>query len=211
MKLLLVRHGQSMGNATGDYSVATHDSLSPLGRVQAEALAGDLAGESFDAIFVSPLQRAVETALPLLKAAGRRALIWPELAEGCWQERAEPAAADWPAEPMELSREAAEWLDFHEGRAVRPSGTEGFGAGLRRVGIVLERLTALARSADPGKPPAVLVFGHGHFLCEFLRLALGMDSACFIHHDNCGRTELRYRGSWEVRYLNRPAPPLPAE
>lgn len=60
MELILVRHGESLGN------VVTYDcpdpELTDLGRKQVKLLAKRLASEKFDYIYSSPLIRALETA-----------------------------------------------------------------------------------------------------------------------------------------------------
>ena len=64
-QVLLIRHGQSEGNAEKRFGGHTATPLSPLGLRQAEATAAALAGESITAIYSSDLLRATETARPL--------------------------------------------------------------------------------------------------------------------------------------------------
>ncbi|WP_346660489.1 histidine phosphatase family protein [Nannocystis sp. ILAH1] len=59
LDLWLVRHAESLGNLDGSEADTC---LSPRGQLQAAALAPVLAGESFDSVLSSPLQRALETA-----------------------------------------------------------------------------------------------------------------------------------------------------
>ena len=66
-RVLLVRHGQSEGNAEGRFGGHTATPLSPRGRLQAEATARALASENINAIYSSDLPRAVETAMPLAR------------------------------------------------------------------------------------------------------------------------------------------------
>jgi broad specificity phosphatase PhoE len=65
--VLLIRHGQSRGNAEGRFGGHTDTPLSSRGRRQAEATAKALASEKFNTIYSSDLKRAVETATPLAK------------------------------------------------------------------------------------------------------------------------------------------------
>ncbi|HEX8180940.1 MAG TPA: histidine phosphatase family protein [Pyrinomonadaceae bacterium] len=69
-RILLVRHGQSQGNAEGRFGGHTPTPLSELGRRQARATAQALAAEGVTAIYSSDLLRAVETAAPLAHATG---------------------------------------------------------------------------------------------------------------------------------------------
>ena len=68
--VLLIRHGQSQGNAEGRFGGHTDTPLSPQGREEAHATAQALASEPFNAIYCSDLPRAIETASPLAKLAG---------------------------------------------------------------------------------------------------------------------------------------------
>lgn len=63
--VLLIRHGQSKGNAERRFGGHTATPLSARGRNQAAATARTLKSESITAIYSSDLARAVETAKPL--------------------------------------------------------------------------------------------------------------------------------------------------
>jgi broad specificity phosphatase PhoE len=63
--ILLIRHGQSAGNAEGRFGGHSATPLSELGKKQAEITANLLAKEKISAIYSSDLFRAVETAEPL--------------------------------------------------------------------------------------------------------------------------------------------------
>ena len=63
MHILLIRHGQSTGNAVGRIQGWNEEPLTELGRAQALALGKRLQGEhDADVIYASPLLRARETA-----------------------------------------------------------------------------------------------------------------------------------------------------
>lgn len=68
--VVLIRHGQSQGNAEGRFGGHTDTPLSARGRRQAEATAKALDSEKFSAIYSSDLLRAIETASPLAKLTG---------------------------------------------------------------------------------------------------------------------------------------------
>src|ERR671939_942247 len=69
-RILLVRHGQSQGNAERRFGGHSPTPLSELGFRQAEATARALAVENVTAIYSSDLLRAVQTAEPLARATG---------------------------------------------------------------------------------------------------------------------------------------------
>ncbi|RPI31749.1 MAG: histidine phosphatase family protein, partial [Chloroflexota bacterium] len=62
--LILLRHGESVGNANGVYQGQADFELSDLGRRQAQALAERWVAEekTFDLVISSPLLRARQTA-----------------------------------------------------------------------------------------------------------------------------------------------------
>jgi len=68
--VLLIRHGQSKGNAERRFGGHTATPLSARGHKQAEATARTLKSESLTAIFSSDLARAMETARPLSRVTG---------------------------------------------------------------------------------------------------------------------------------------------
>src|ERR1043165_8652665 len=68
--VLLIRHGQSKGNAERRFGGHTATPLSARGHRQAEATARTLKSESITAIYSSDLARAMETARPLAKMVG---------------------------------------------------------------------------------------------------------------------------------------------
>lgn len=68
--VVIIRHGQSQGNAEGRFGGHTDTPLSARGHKQAAATARTLASEEFTAIYSSDLPRAIETATPLAKLTG---------------------------------------------------------------------------------------------------------------------------------------------
>ena len=68
--VLLIRHGQSKGNAERRFGGHTATPLSARGHKQAEATARILKSESITAIYSSDLARAMDTAKPLAKLTG---------------------------------------------------------------------------------------------------------------------------------------------
>ena len=71
MEIVLVRHGEPDWEP-GGFAVDDPE-LTALGRAQAERAAEQLARERFDALYVSPLRRARETATPIAERLGLEA------------------------------------------------------------------------------------------------------------------------------------------
>lgn len=81
MRLFLFRHGETDYNRDGLTLGREDTPLNDLGRQQAEAIAAAYAGESFAAIYASPLQRARDTAAPVARRLGLPVAIEPDLTE----------------------------------------------------------------------------------------------------------------------------------
>ncbi len=87
-KIILVRHGQSLGNATGQFLGHTDIDLSELGYKQAECTAEHLSSEHIDVIYSSDLMRALNTALPHAKIRDLSVITDPAFREvfvGDWE------------------------------------------------------------------------------------------------------------------------------
>jgi 2,3-bisphosphoglycerate-dependent phosphoglycerate mutase len=67
MIFYLIRHGESLYNAEGRIQGQSDVELSQLGIRQAEAIADALADEAIDAVFASPLRRAMQTSEPIAR------------------------------------------------------------------------------------------------------------------------------------------------
>ena len=202
MRVLLIRHAESNGNAAdGDYSVDDADALSPKGLAQAEALGDSLESWEIGAVIVSPQQRALQTIAPYLAATERIAEVWPELAEACWQDEREPPAAAWDSQPTALPDDIAQHFAFRDGQAIRPAWPETFGSGLRRVQDALERIENAFGQTDQ----TILLAAHGHFIREMLNLMLKLPEPEPFHHDNCGMTLMTCGKPWRMEFCNRQA------
>ncbi|HUA09731.1 MAG TPA: histidine phosphatase family protein [Candidatus Acidoferrales bacterium] len=119
--IFVARHGETDWNREGRYQGQRESQLTQMGRAQAEALAGALAGERIVRVISSPLQRCVATAIPIAQNLNvpletDRDLI--EIAHGTWEgrlrediEREEPAAMrTWREHPERVRFEGGESL-----------------------------------------------------------------------------------------------------
>ena len=109
MTLLLVRHGQSAGNASRIIQGWLDAPLTTLGHQQAGAVADRLATAGASRLYVSTLERAANTAAPIARATGLEAEPLDEWREYCWGEaqgrtwtealalwgRGDPPTLDW--------------------------------------------------------------------------------------------------------------------
>ncbi len=81
MRVVLVRHAQTDRNRDGRVQGLSDPPLTELGREQAQRLADHLRSYSAQAIYSSPLQRAVETARPIAASLNLSLQIEPSLIE----------------------------------------------------------------------------------------------------------------------------------
>ncbi|MEX0953252.1 MAG: histidine phosphatase family protein [Nitriliruptoraceae bacterium] len=88
-RIVLVRHGESAWNAEGRVQGQSGPGLSELGHRQARATAEEIGRRHSDAdLWVSDLQRAVETVEPMQDVLGCRAVVDERLRErsfGSWE------------------------------------------------------------------------------------------------------------------------------
>jgi len=166
MKLLLIRHGESMGNAEGRMQGRYDSPLSPLGREQARLLAERLwrEGWQLSAIHASPLRRAAQTA-DIVASSLEMPVTWDErlqeydiglLTGVLWDdvERLHPEI--W--HQLQNSR-----------RPVAYPGEEGMEAFQRRVAAVVKDLRGLHRDDQ-----VVGLVSHGGTLSMLICTVLGV-------------------------------------
>ena len=198
-RILLIRHGQSEGNAERRFGGHTPTPLSALGRRQAEATARALAAaESVTAIYSSDLLRAVETAAPLARA------LRLEINESdAFRERSvghmegltfEEAAQKFPDEYAAL---------LHRDFDHVLSGGESYRQLLDRAARELDRAVA-AHSGG-----TVAVFSHTGTICILVLHLMGALDAptlrpVWLATANCGiaRVQLRTDGFVRVDAIN---------
>lgn len=99
-KIIIVRHGESLGNLNHIMLGHTDVDLAPRGFLQADACADYLKGEKIDAIYSSDLVRAMHTAEPHAKLRGMDVIPSRELREcyvGDWENVAlDEIVEKWP-------------------------------------------------------------------------------------------------------------------
>ena len=87
-EILLVRHGETIWNVTEVFRGRLDVALNDNGRRQAELLSDYLAEQGIEAIYSSPLQRALQTAEPAARRCSLEIKVEPRLIDmdfGGWQ------------------------------------------------------------------------------------------------------------------------------
>lgn len=197
-RVLLIRHGQSQGNAEGRFGGHTSTPLSPRGRRQAEATAHALAEEKISAIYSSDLPRAVETAMPLARLTGldvEQAEAFRERSVGVMEGLTfEEAASQHPQQYAALIRR-----DFEQVLL----GGESYRQMLDRAASYLDRIIAQHHGGQ------LALFSHTGTICILtLHLMGALDAPTlrpvWVTTSNCGitRIELRRDGFVRVQAVN---------
>lgn len=163
MLMICVRHGQSRFNAEGRIQGQQNTPLSELGVAQAQAIAAALAREPIDAVFSSPLERALATARPTAEALGLEVRIEPRLQEinaGVFQ------GLLWSEIETRYPEEGRRWR-AHDPDFVVPGGES-------RRQLMARGREAFDAMRAAGPFDRVAVFTHGGVLGAALKSLLGI-------------------------------------
>ncbi len=191
MELLLIRHARPEREENSD-GRAADPRLAASGREQALALARWLAAEALDAIYASPLRRALETARPLLERRALALRVEEGLAE---YDRGESRYI--PLEELKRQDPAA-WREFasrgpYAGRDLQP-----FRATVARA------VEEIAR-AHPGGRVALVC--HGGVINAWAAEVLGLEGTIFFEpaYTSVSRFLVARDGARGVKSLNETA------
>jgi phosphoserine phosphatase len=195
LRIIFVRHGQTIYNVESRYQGHTDAPLSDLGRRQSIMAARALADERIAAVYSSDLGRAVQTAEAI--AARHDLPVRTDL------RLRECAFGDW--EGLTVSQIEERYPDLfasyrQDSVAHRAPGGERLEALQARVAAAIDDI-ARAHSDD-----TVVVVTHGGPIRAFLCHAFGTDLESFrrLHLDNCGITvfSLEAGAHWFLERLN---------
>jgi probable phosphoglycerate mutase len=199
-ELLVVRHGESEGNAQGKFGGHGPTPLTDRGRRQAERVAALVARLEPTALISSDSVRAMSTAEAIGRATGLSALPEPRLRERClgiFDDLSFTEVAE--RYPVEWQRLSGRDLAFC------PEGGETIDFVFERVGAALRKIV----EAHPGGRVAVV--SHGIAIFHMFAHVTGLGSPgrglqVFTLVDNCSLSRFRHRdGRWVIRSLNERA------
>jgi len=193
LHLILVRHGETEWNALHRYQGQSDVPLSEIGKRQAKLVAERLLDRKIDAVYVSDLKRARETATAIVEKTGQTISPEPRL--------------------REMNFGVLEGLTFDEGMAKYPEmisawledynqpleGSEKLDDFTTRVRSLLDEL----KQNHDGE--IVLLVAHGGSLGELLRLIFGLDSGgrWYFEMENASISEvIIYDGLVRLKKLN---------
>lgn len=195
MDIVLVRHGESEGNADGRLQGRRDSPLSARGREQAARLGAWLAaqGISWSHAYASPLARAAETAsIASAVVTGPVVTLDPDLQEIDAGELSGLNRAEmierFPAIVRRPPTSLGEFAEF---------GGEGYDDVQARVARFVARIVAAHRATGD----RLLVVAHGGFNLQLVKALVchPVPRLMLLRYGNCAATELRGRerqGQW---------------
>lgn len=197
-RILLVRHGESRGNAERRFGGHSPTPLSERGHAQAEATARALAAEGVTAVYSSDLLRAVQTAEPLARAAGLELNLSADFRERSVGRMEgltfEEAAAQHPEEYAALLRR-----DFDHVLPGGESYRQLLDRAARRLDVLVER----------HRGGTLAVFSHTGTICILILHLMGALDApelrpVWVSTSNCGvtRVEIQHGGLLRLLAVN---------
>lgn len=192
--LFLIRHGETAANASGTWQGATNSDLNERGQVQAQAIAGRLAGDEYQisAMYSSPLGRATQTAGFIAQAVGDPPLeLDPALAEF--------NLGDWEGLTYENLRfEKKLWEKMDTDPNFQPPGGESAVAFATRLVVAIQSIAA----RHPGE--TVVVVSHGGAIATALSILIEQDGSSWPKYQmaNCGLTKLVFDPAPRLAFLN---------
>ncbi len=199
-EILLVRHGASQAHVPGEpfeliEGGHANPPLAPEGLLQAERVGARLRDEPFSQLFVTPLQRTLQTAAPLAAATGTEPRVVHELREvhlGEWENglyRVKIAEGDPIARRI---IEEQRW-DVIPGAEPMESFAARIQAGIGRI----------AGETGPGQ--RAIAFLHGGVIGEIAHQAVGGGPRLALFMvENASVSSLLVHGSgrWQLRSFN---------
>jgi broad specificity phosphatase PhoE len=184
MEIILIRHGESLANI--GQSDLRDSSLSPLGEKQVKLTAEALRDMGVNRLYCSLMHRAMQTAHPIVGAAGLECEVWPEITEYgfCFQENGLPRSmleSSFPGIPLPDCADEEGWARHWSGEMNEEM--------YERMGIVHKQLIELKKS---GAYEKIAIIIHGRSGNDLLKHLFGIPehSKVYFHHGNCGITRL---------------------
>jgi probable phosphoglycerate mutase len=164
VELILVRHGLPVRKENTDGPADPE--LSVDGHAQAALFAAYMMSENIDAIYSSPLRRAVQTAEPLSAAIGFEPILVPGIAE--WDQHSNEYI---PVEELKAANDPR-WLEMAKGGFSSDEIPEDF------HNRVLESIEDII---DKHRGDTVVVTCHGGVINDYLSHILGIANSQFFY------------------------------
>jgi broad specificity phosphatase PhoE len=203
LEIYFVRHAETEGNRTHIHTRENDRTFSTEGEKQVAALTEKLSQYRFDHILVSPKYRALNTIYPYLKKIGKKAEIWPELAECCWQKRRyTSSSSNLPrGKRIKLDARMKPYFVFRDHASRYLYKTRNYGDGLVQVAKAVDLIRK--KFSQSGK--RILLVGHYHAGARIIEMLQEPGSERRIKLSNAKITYLKEirRGEFRVISYNQ--------
>ena len=195
LRVIFVRHGETVFNIESRYQGHLDAELSELGRLQSQRVAERLQGEEIAAVYSSDLSRAGDTAQAIAGCHGLKVEIDESLRE-C-------AFGEW--EGLSVSEIAERYPELYQ-NYLKDSVTYRAPEG-ERLESVQERVVKMVRRIEERHPDdTVVIVTHGGPIRAFFCHALGASLQTFrkVNLANCSITTFSRDsdGKWFLEVLN---------
>lgn len=189
LDIYLVRHAQTVANASGVKDKRSDSTFSEEGRAQVEALTRELLNYRFDAVLVSPTERTLNTIHPYLQRSKTVGIVWPELTECCWQQdRGEGEAGQLvTGSALQLPPEIAPQFTFRDSASAFKYANKNYADGVAQIRQAVSLLKA--NYFDSGK--TILIVTHFHAGAVLLGELLGVGRDSLPGLENARLAHLR--------------------
>lgn len=189
LDIYFVRHAQTVSNAKGVNNTKNSSTFSYDGVVQIDMLTEALGKYRFDAILVSPTERTLYTILPYLLETGKKAEVWPEITECCWQrDRGDVEGGQLIQDKdIQLPSEIASQFTFRDRNSARAYGNHSYADGIAQV----RRGAELIRQLYGNSGKTLLIVAHYHSGQVLLGELLGVERETLPGLENARITHLK--------------------
>lgn len=167
-RFYLIRHGETEWNKQGIYQGWTDIELSEEGKQQAKLLGERFRHIELDAIYVSPLKRAIATAEPVAKVKGIPVILdehFKEINFGEWEGSSVPQLTEKYGEPFS---------NFFEDPFAHPFPGEGSFENVKNRSIA-----GFEGLLQKHKGQTVGIVSHGGLLRVLIMTLMGMDTSFY--------------------------------
>ncbi|HEU0282395.1 MAG TPA: histidine phosphatase family protein [Gallionella sp.] len=189
LDIYVVRHAQTVANASGVKDKRSDSTFSDEGRAQVDTLTRELLNYRFDAVLVSPTERTLNTIHPYLQQGKTVGIVWPELTECCWQQDrgAGEAGQLVTGSVLQLEPEIAPQFSFRDSSSAFKYANRNYADGVAQVRQAVSLLKS--RYSDSGK--TILIVTHYHAGAVLLGELLGVSRDSLPGLENARLTHLR--------------------
>jgi broad specificity phosphatase PhoE len=189
LEIYFVRHAQTEGNRTHIHSRENDRTFSEEGKEQLAALTEKLGQYNFDHILVSPKYRALNTIYPYLKKTGKRAEIWPELEECCWQKNryGSPSSHLKRGKRIKLEAKMKPYFKFRNSDSRYKYKTRSYADGMAQMVMASDLIRK--KFSQSGKK--ILIVGHYHAGARIIEMLQGLEPGGYIKLSNAKITHLK--------------------